>query len=358
MLLCACGSPANQIFETDVEETDADTDTDSDADADSDTDADSDADTDSDADADTDSDTDTDSDSDSDGDSDTDSDTDTDPPAFVLNAYTEPSGVSMAFRTNLPSAVSDCAALTETGADCTDADMDGLVDVWEQLVLDALTPVVRFDESEQWFSDSSAVLHGVGRVSPAASDPTHIRVYIMLGYSYDYGRCAVSFHDGDSERVALDLSPLAGAGPGEMLLTGTYTAAHEGTITDHSTVLTGAQLSEDEFPLDGSGQPRWRVYSSDGKHATYHTAQRCEDAEWALCLEEDCDADGVSDKTAFDFVFPTDNAGEEDHPMLTDLTSVGFPGEEAWVQQEFCGGAGRLLFCASAVREKLMEDPF
>ena len=49
--------------------------------------------------------------------------------------------------------------------------------------------------------------------------------------------------------------------------------------------------------------------------------------------------------------------GEQRSPRLTALDELGFPGEDAWADQPFCGGLGGRT-CASSVREKLLLDPF
>ncbi len=277
------------------------------------------------------------------------------PPELVPDASTEYAGDAIAFGANVPAAVADCPLVPD--APCDDADGDGLVDAWEDLLLDRLRPLVRFDESEPLLGDVDAVLHDVGRVFVAADGSVH--AYVMIGYSEDYGRCGATFHDGDSERVAIRLALLPDEGPGDAIVTGLYTAAHEGTITDHGTVLVDDDLTTAVFEDDAlSGEPRWVVFASDGKHATYPTIDACENAEWAPCLDEDCAPDNVDDPAAFDVLPPIVNAGEEDAPRWTDLNAIGFPGEDAWADQPFCGGRGAGPLCSSAVREKLLVDPF
>ncbi|MCP4920539.1 MAG: hypothetical protein GY913_26875, partial [Proteobacteria bacterium] len=129
---------------------------------------------------------------------------------------TEWSGHAISLRSTLVARVEDCSSA------CDDVDGDGLVDAWEDLVLRRLRPVLTFDESEQLVDDEGAVLFGVGRVTPA--DDGQVRVFLMTGYSSDYGRCGVAAHDGDSERVAFDLE----VSGGDAHVVATYTAAHEG----------------------------------------------------------------------------------------------------------------------------------
>ena len=44
-------------------------------------------------------------------------------------------------------------------------------------------------------------------------------------------------------------------------------------------------------------------------------------------------------------------------PLTSFLTAIGFPGDDAWAMQDFCGGLGG-TGCSSAVRDKLLVDPF
>ena len=257
---------------------------------------------------------------------------------------TEYAGHAVSLRSSQAAWVEECAS------GCDDVDGDGLVDAWEDLVLRRLRPLLTFDESEQLMHDEEAVLFGVGRVTPVGD---RVRVFLMTGYTSDYGRCGVSAHDGDSERVALDLE----VSGGDAHVVATYTAAHEGEVTDHSQVFREAELAEASF-VEGEHGPRWQVFASDNKHAAYQTVQLCEDAEWLVCLEEDCAPDGVEDQAAHSRLPPVVNVGEPDAPRMSGLEAIGFPDEDAWADQEFCGGLGRGSGCSSPVREKLEDDPF
>ncbi|MCA9636040.1 MAG: hypothetical protein KC420_08425, partial [Myxococcales bacterium] len=93
------------------------------------------------------------------------------------------------------------------------------------------------------------------------------------------------------------------------------------------------------------------------KHATYATIAICEGISLIPCFDEDCAPDGVDDPGAYDRLPEVVNAGEESSPRVSDLGVVGFPGDDAWKDQDFCGGLGPGT-CSSAVREKLLVDPF
>lgn len=260
----------------------------------------------------------------------------------------------LAFACNIPGGLAECEAIA--GAPCEDADLDGLTDAWEDLLLAGMRPLRRFDEGEMLLGDPAAAMGDVGRVV-AVGD--HVRVYVMLGYHLDYGSCGFTGHNGDSERVVLDLVADPEGGVGGAVVVGAYTAAHENTPTDHGMVFTGAALGDLVFTVDAeTGDPRWVVYPSRNKHATYATVEICENISPIPCLDEDCAPDDVDDPAMFD-VLPEKfvNAGEEAAPRVTELSVVGFPGDEAWAMQDFCGGLGG-SGCSAPVREKLLADPF
>ena len=131
-----------------------------------------------------------------------------------------------------------------------------------------------------------------------------------------------------------------------------------GRARDHGQVFTGSDLQMLVFDLDPVyREPRWVVFPSAAKHATYARVDICEGISVVPCFEEDCGPDGVDDPAAFDRLPMVVNAGEEAAPRVTDLAGVGFPGDDAWAEQDFCGGHGG-TGCSAPVREKLLVDPF
>jgi hypothetical protein len=276
--------------------------------------------------------------------------------SFALEVHTvldaEP---GLVLEVNLPFAVSECLDVPGDPP-CADLDDDDIVDAWEDAALSRLRPMLRLDEDESLVGDATAVVGDVGRVTRSGD---LLQVHIMLGYSKDYGSCGgFTSHNGDSERVALQLVPLSGMGPGDVRVSKAYTAAHEGTANDHGRVFTGPELAElVHAPDPETGEPRWVVFPSADKHATYATIAICEGISVVPCFEEDCAPDGVSDPSTYDLLPPYVNAGEEAAPLVTDLAVIGFGGDDAWADQDFCGGLGGSS-CSSSVREKLTVDPF
>lgn len=261
----------------------------------------------------------------------------------------------LALQSNLPRRVEDCLAF-EVPAPCDDVDADDLVDAWEDAALDRLRPMRRFDEAESVIDDADAVMADVGRVAPGPGE--ELRLYVMLGYSRDYGSCGLTSHNGDSERVALALEAWPEGGPGGVVMVQAYTAAHEGAATDHGRVFSQRELGMLVLgPDPTTAEPRWIVFPSADKHATYATVEICEAISSVPCFDEDCGPDGVDDPSLYDALPIVANAGEEAAPRLTELSSVGFAGDDAWADQDFCGGLGG-TGCSSPVRDKLLVDPF
>lgn len=273
---------------------------------------------------------------------------------FAPNVLTEVEpGGALALITNQPRTIDDCPAVP--AAPCDDLDQDGLTDAWEEIALERLRPIVRLDEEEKLVDEPGFVTANVGRVTPA--DP-HLLVFIMLGYERDFGSCGgFTAHNGDSERVVLELEP-DGSDAERVRVRRAYTAAHEGTINDQGRIFEGATLQDLVHEADPAhGDPRWVVFSSADKHATYGTVDICEGVSPVPCIDEDCAPDGVGNPADYDLSMPFVNAGEPDAPLVSDLAAVGFPGDDAWADQDFCGGLGG-SGCSSSVRSKLTETPF
>lgn len=255
--------------------------------------------------------------------------------------------------TDLPREADDCLA-DRGAAGCADHDRDRLVDEWEEVLLDRLRPFVRIDEGDPLRVDPRGRVGSVGRVARlgGAGEAT-LRVFLVLGYSRDYGRCTFDEHLGDSERVVLDLAPSASA-RGAVRLVRAFTAAHEGTGQDSSDLFEGERLLELEYAEDPQlGQPRWVVYASRSKHATFASPALCEANEsWIFCGDEDCAA-GRVDAPPNELLMPVVHAGEPDAPLADQMMD-----EPIWDDVDFCGGLGHGDEpCASPLREKLLLAP-
>ncbi|HEY8077379.1 MAG TPA: hypothetical protein VIF62_24805 [Labilithrix sp.] len=268
---------------------------------------------------------------------------------------------ALVLATGRPARMSSC----HDARTCVDADGDGLVDAWEAIALDRLRPFVTFDEGEPLIGSKTDTFASIGRVAPTGDN--HVLVNILLLYTRDYGAqnpvCfSASAHDGDVEHVALDLEIV---GAGKAIVRRFFTTGHEGTSDDQSRIWSSADFHRLEFAHDGNGEPRWRVYSSRSKHATYATKSLCENAHMSsllhqFCLDEDCAPDDVDHPERYTILPKIENGGEKNHPMADDLGALGFAGEHAWGAERFCGGLhpSSRKDCPPPVGDKLAANPF
>jgi hypothetical protein len=249
---------------------------------------------------------------------------------------------------------------------CIDEDGDGLVDAWEAIALDRLRPFVTFDEGEPMIQSKHDVFASIGRVSPTSGN--HVLVNVLLLYTRDYGAqnplCFnASAHAGDVEHVAIDLEI---TGAGKAVVRGMFTTGHEGTEDDQSRRFTGEKLRTLKYMTDpATGEPRWQVFASRSKHATYATKSQCENARMSsflhsFCIDEDCSPDDVSHPERFTRLPKIVNGGEASHHLVDDLGPLGFAGEHAWGTQRFCGGENpkSRKDCPPPVGDKLAANPF
>ena len=125
-------------------------------------------------------------------------------------------------------------------------------------------------------------------------------------------------------------------------------------VYTHSAPRRSAAPSENGTEL--APEPRWVVFPSRDKHGSYATVAICEDSV-IPCLAEQCAPDGVADPAAFDRIPAVVNAGEDGARLVEDLSGLGFPGDDAWADQPFCGGHGDGN-CSAKIRDKLTIDPF
>jgi hypothetical protein len=241
-----------------------------------------------------------------------------------------------------------------------DRDEDGLSDAWEDSILDRLRPVIHLADSEPMLEDLQGRVEFMGRLT-RGPEPGSYRAFVGIGWEIDYGRCSVAGHRGDVERVVYALEE---DGPGLLRVVAVYTAGHEYTSFDSSTVFGEADLGELELVIDPvTTQPRLAVYSSSGKHATYASRSRCERSDFP-CAREDCESgEDLLLLPELENVGEPDSTGAGCQDPLDDR----FPecsGLErfAWEGRPFCGFAyisyGDAGNCAPPAREKLVKDPF
>lgn len=252
---------------------------------------------------------------------------------------------------------------------CLDADGDSLSDAWEDAILERVRPRLVLDPEEPVLLDPTGAFGLVGRVyRPEGAPPNIVRVLIVVGFSYDDGvtvaGLSLTGHDGDSERVGLELELWNGGR--EAVVRRAFFSAHEGMPNNHSHLYEEDQIGTAlTWGQDPDEQPRWLVFPSRAKHAEFADPVTCEEASlWGTTLFSESCGDTEGETTGVIVDPPLVNAGEREHPRVTDLAVVNFPGEVAWDGSSFCGGrrplpsSERRLFCGGAIAKKLTNDPF
>ena len=277
------------------------------------------------------------------------------PIVFELTVTVDLFEGALRLQTNQPILTLDCQQLAWDGLNCSDVDLDGLTDAWEDLAIQYLRPILLLDEAEPYLSDMTGHFAQILRVT---REMDSIDVYSVLAWSRDYGRCFVSSHNGDSERVVIRLQ--FDAETNAAWYSQAYTAAHEGELTDAGQIWSDVSLLT-YVTEPTTGYPRWVVYPSEAKHATFGSIDDCENVSFIPCLDEDCAPDNVSSMDLWQDGWYLDgpfvNVGEKNQQRMNELSAVGYPGEYAWEDQDFCGSLARTT-CSSSIREKLSTIPF
>jgi hypothetical protein len=217
-------------------------------------------------------------------------------------------------------------------AHIVDDDGDGLLDDVElQLARDYL-PYLSLDPG-----DGCPRSGLVARVRKHPADPTKI----LIVYSHVFERdCGLGGHVGDNEAFGIAIDPSLPAPAGILAI---KTASHQGTPCERiSECSTCATDTRDRCDL-ASGWPV--LYASKDKHGQYATKDRC--SLLGTCFDQ-CTLAAARTTP------PIVNAGEPDHPLVTDLTAQGFitPANgwtepdlmnfDPWTTTSDFGGAGNI----------------
>lgn len=268
----------------------------------------------------------------------------------------------------VPPQVLDCEReWSQDEAACRDLDQDGLSDLWERIALHRLRPFVRMHHQEPLFSDYYGRVVASGRVTQSAD--THIRVFVSVAFSNDYGRCGATAHRGDPERIAMDLVQRDSH---TVEVVRVYTASHEGTALDGSLLVDEHDFGQLEFKIDElADMPRWVVYSSIGKHAMYPSADACAAKGGFVCLNDDCASEGdarndllpdvynIGEPDSQSFEFEGSENGVEFREATPKLRR-----EQVWGDEDYCGDIPEHAVdsysgsCAGPMRDKFVRDPF
>ncbi|MRR15817.1 MAG: hypothetical protein EG826_05110 [Deltaproteobacteria bacterium] len=235
-----------------------------------------------------------------------------------------------------------------------DSDCDGVLQEFEDAVLQRLNPKFELDEDEPWLRNRSvdkAVNFGRVTVYPSREDPKYLLVNFAVTWSRDYGRDTLPGrgpyidyynkviaikHNGDVERITEAWEIVdnrtarlkwvyMSAHSGESLHSGVWSAQGESCNPGKVKLAVDQNLCARVQFEDN----RVKVQASEGKHAIYPTVKVCEDVRLVATIGEDCGGGGTH-------LFSVYNAGEPDHPLMDDINAI-FPGEKIWTATDFCG---------------------
>jgi len=288
-----------------------------------------------------------------------------------------------ALISNLPIFVSE----SEKGSGI-DLDDDGILQEWEDKVMEYINPKFELDEGEEWFNHPEHHVVNFVRVFPYTKAGTR---YILFTYcvtwSKDYGRASFYEHNGDVERVIMAWEVVDFDLVGKNLqLKYVFTSAHGGE-NDHSAAWDA--WNRDCFtrgivawPFDEEmcGQLTFeenilKLQVSEDKHAIYPTVSCCEDVTLVYLgggfVMEDCGGGNI-------WRFDCYNAGEPDYHLIDDLDNPSsweglsenkrsaltnlFPQEQVWSGRKghtnsFSGGLAYDEDCPGPIGNKLGGIP-
>jgi len=229
------------------------------------------------------------------------------------------------------SLVALCLSPSRTWAEDPDQDRDGISDLYEHELAEVLAPVFVFDSRENSRApDEPLTLYQVHPLPAGhSSDPKVLSVVLTYAYLFRWdGGYPLSLfcddeHAGDNERLRLRVD-----------------IHEEDPMHPRVRGLSwrGEWIGPPLVQLEAGGHPR--IYLSAGKHhpspriwfepsVSPFSAWQCRDGNNGFGDE----VPAVVTRQGLRL-----NVGERAHPLITDLTALGIPDEDAWGSQPFCGG--------------------
>jgi len=195
----------------------------------------------------------------------------------------------------------DGGQTSDSGANGTDSDGDGLSDALEEKIATDYLPLVSVDASDKCPTRGILV-----RVSPHPTEAGRITVWAIVLYDED---CGANGHPGDDETFGFVVDPKKPAPDGVLAM---RAISHQGTVCEHTTTCGRC---DGMTPCDTT-MGRQVVYPSKDKHGNYVDKDTC-DSSFI------CDSGGCSLNPAA-ATPPHVNAGEPMKHLVDDLTKQGF----------------------------------
>jgi hypothetical protein len=196
-----------------------------------------------------------------------------------------------------------------------DDDQDGLDDLWESQVAEAYRPHLSLAVDDG--CPLSLILFRL-HPHPKGGGLVHV-IYVVL-YAKD---CGLNGHAGDDEVHAATIDPSVPPPDGILAI---RAIAHQDTGCNLVTDCGQCGMLPVCATVDRGGKPWPVVFASKGKHASYLSEAAC---DGACFLADQCSLNPHDPQP------PMLNAGEPGHPLLGDLTDLGWiTPEKGWASSD------------------------
>jgi hypothetical protein len=279
----------------------------------------------------------------------------------------------------VPIFVSDCTSII-----CKDVDEDGLLDLWEDLALRQLNPVLEHDEGETLFKVEEHIVRLFTRIVPVVENDEYYIVFLnSVTYTKDYGAQdengnIYDAHNGDTERFRTAWRVSSNEITLEQLETGGHICrSHVGGFFldllsgGHDFGIFNCPFSKipgrgggkfqlDEIELTPEGFVK--VYVERDKHGIWNSRSTCADEPYK-CGWDMSGTEGVFRPIAYNVGEPPGKLpGGRGRALIDSLTDLdeftNFPGEAVWSDpdEKFCGGLKCTGNSAKPLSRKLGND--
>jgi hypothetical protein len=210
----------------------------------------------------------------------------------------------------------DAAVEVDAAPAIIDDDQDGLADAYELELATDYLPFISLAP------DDDCPLSGLlVRVRMHPADPTKILIVYDHLFETD---CGTGGHTGDNEVFGVAIDP---AQPPPAGILAIKTASHQNTlcerITECTTCSGDSRRACDTAMMNGALYPV--LYPSKDKHGQYAAKSQC---GFGTCFDS-CTLNPAPHRP------PITNAGEPDHPLVSNLTTEGFiTAANGWTKPE------------------------
>jgi len=268
-------------------------------------------------------------------------------PTAQIETTVRLAGGSLELETNLPAFAMGCDPSALMDLSCDDLDEDGLVDAWEEALLEHFRPALRFHPEEPLLSGPSAPIIQLGRVSVRTTSPLEVNLNIVTLFPNSESICFVPSRSGDLELSMLKVTQVDND---------VYRVT--GTRLPPTRLISSARYTDrttEVLSSGGGAGPRWLLYSLRKQHTLFESESSCVNSTRFVC-EGHCSSDRSTQLGVHDRLPPITHVGERSRPLINELDTLGYPEERAWDEGVFCGGmdVGRFGRCSEQSIQELL----